>query len=85
MKLTQQQRKQIRQLAGLKKHDHPPVEVVPGDSPPVERGEAHHWETATGIRICYPSAYAKVGWSSMTYICSSRRVEVGIDWVSTNI
>jgi len=61
-----------------------PVEVIAGCAAPEERGHSWHYETRGGTRISHPSAYAKFGWSNMVYVCSTRRVEVGIDWLVAN-
>jgi hypothetical protein len=58
------------------------VRLIPGDSPPRVRGVYGGWQTKGGREIRYPSAYSKVGWSNMTYVCSTRRVEVGVDWLA---
>lgn len=74
-------RKELRELAGLGPYDHPPVEIVEGSNPPRERGDSFHWETKGGTRIYHPSAYSRRGWSNMVYVGSSRRVEVGREWL----
>jgi hypothetical protein len=70
-----------RCAAGLDKHDHPPVVVRPGDAAPALTGERWYYETRGGTRIDHPHAYSQVGWSSMVYRPSTRRVEVGADWL----
>jgi hypothetical protein len=61
-----------------------PVVVVEGDSAPVETGDSWHYETKGGTRIMHPSAYKKLGFSNMVYVSSTRRVEVGLDWLISN-
>lgn len=59
------------------------IEVIPGIAlAPRSVGESYHYETRTGLRIYHPSAYAKVGWSSMVYCASTRRVVVGGLWAA---
>lgn len=58
-----------------------PVVVVPGDADPCETGHSFYYETKGGKPISYPKAYAKRGWSSMRYVRSNRRVEVGADYL----
>jgi hypothetical protein len=58
-----------------------PVEVVDGASGPRECGHSWHYETRGGTRIDHPSAYARTGWSNMVYCHSTRRVEVGREWL----
>jgi hypothetical protein len=59
-----------------------PVTVEQGDSPPRWEGEGSYYETRTGIRIHHPSAYSKVGWSSMVYCCSTLTIVVGSRWLA---
>ena len=65
----------IRQLAKAPRYV--PVVLIPGDSPPKYMGSGWHYETHGGTWIRHPSAYRKAGWSNMTYVNSSLRVEVG--------
>jgi len=74
---TEFERVAARRAAGLDKHDHPPVVVRPGDATPALTGDRWHYETRGGTRIDHPHAYSQVGWSSMVYCTSTRRVEVG--------
>jgi hypothetical protein len=58
-----------------------PVRVVEGSVKPRHAGESWGYTTRTGIPISHPSAYSRVGWSSMIYQPSTRRVEVGAEYV----
>jgi hypothetical protein len=72
-------RRLARQAAGA--HTNCPVEIVAGNTSPHVTGESYHWTTRTGIRVRHPSAYARVGWSSLVYCSSSLAVQVGLDWI----
>jgi hypothetical protein len=74
-------RTQLRVLAGLSVRDRTPVELVPGDAPPVVRGEPWHYETRGGRLVHYPNAYARVGWSNLVYVHSTVRLVVGEEWL----
>lgn len=78
---TKTERVAARCAAGLNRHDHPPVVVRPGDAAPALSGERWYYQTRGGTRINHPHAYSQVGWSSMVYRPSTRRVEVGADWL----
>ncbi len=58
-----------------------PVEIVDGNAEPTERGHSWYYETRGGTRIDHPSAYSRFGWSNMVYVGSTRRVEVGFEWL----
>lgn len=73
-------RRIARTVAGAHKSCH--VDVVAGDSAPQLAGESYYWETRGGRRINHPGAYARSGWSNMSYVSSSLRVEVGSDWLA---
>lgn len=72
-------RRAIRDAAGARRHR--PIVVVAGAEPPATTGKSGGWYTLGGTPIMYASAYRKKGWSNMTYVCSSRRVSVGADWL----
>ena len=78
--LTQEQRRIVRLLA---RESYPyPVVVVEGKSfAPRVTGRGSCYTNGRGEVIRHPSAYAKVGRSSMMYRHSNRRVEVGARWV----
>jgi hypothetical protein len=57
------------------------VYVIDGGSAPKHKGTRGHHETRGGSWIVHPSAYSRTGWSNMRYVCSTRRVEVGQEWV----
>ena len=71
----------IRKHLGLDEHSRIPVCVVGGSQEPTIVGESWGWETRTGIPIRHPTAYSKVGWSSMVYRASTKRIEVGEEWL----
>ncbi len=59
------------------------IEIVPGIAlAPRSVGHSYHYETKSGRRIWHPSAYSRRGWSSMVYCSSTRRVQVGSDWIA---
>jgi hypothetical protein len=73
-------RRTIREAADASRPNLP-VEIIDGDSAPRECGESWHYETRGGTVIAHPSAYARTGWSNMEYCPSTRRVEVGRQWL----
>jgi hypothetical protein len=77
---TLDERRVIRRAAGA--DPHVPVRVVEGDMPLVLRGHRCHWTTKGGSHICHPNAYSAKGWSNMVYHHSTRRVEVGREWMA---
>lgn len=59
------------------------IEVVPGVAlAPRTIGRGWNYTTRTGRPILYPTAYAGKGWSSMVYHRSTRRVQVGEQWLA---
>jgi hypothetical protein len=78
---TLKQRKLVREYVGNASSTQPVI-VVPGDQPPHWRGESYRWETRTGILVRHPTAYARVGWSSMIYIRSTLCLCVGATWLA---
>lgn len=80
--ITEHQRHLVRLAAN--RGEYPgaePVLVEEGAGPARFRGEGYHWTTKTGIRINHPGAYAKKGWSSMNYVCSTLHYTVGAETV----
>ena len=60
-----------------------PIEIISGVAvAPRTVGQSWHYTTRTGIPIAHPGAYATVGWSSMVYHHSTRRVIVGEQWLA---
>lgn len=51
---------------------------------PTFEGDVCHYTNRSGERIHHPAAYAKKGFSSIVYVCSTRRVEVGSEWLKVN-
>jgi hypothetical protein len=74
---AQQYRSWIRSQA--RAASHLPIAVVDGPSAPQELGERGYWTTPSGRTIVrHPNAY---GYPTL-YHCSTRRVEVGRDWLA---
>ena len=80
--ITSRGRTEIRRHAGVTRSGAMPVVVVTGDSEPTVLGRSFQYETKGGTVINHPSAYGKFGWSNMVYRHSTRRVEVGREWLS---
>jgi hypothetical protein len=57
-----------------------PISIIDGDSPPILVGESYHYQNKSGDKIQYPNAYRKA-WGKPVYINSTRRIEVGSDWL----
>jgi hypothetical protein len=85
MELSRELRRIVRRIAGIGRYGWTgiPVEVVDGSNPPRVAGDYWHYETRGGRRIYHPTAYSKKGWSNMVYVHSTRRVEVGKDWLNS--
>lgn len=63
-----------------------PVVVMPKNTrPPEFKGHSSGYETRTGIPIRHPSAYSKVGWSSMVYRHSTCHIQVGEYWCRSKV
>jgi hypothetical protein len=76
MKATTEQRRLVRAVAGAE--NNLDVDVVPGGEAPKAVGRYGYHTTPSGNTIVrHPHAY---GWRTV-YHCSSRRVEVGEDWL----
>lgn len=61
---------------------HWPVVVVPGDGSPSPEGCAAYYTNARGNVVHHPNAYRRA-WGKPTYHHSTRRVEVGDEWLAT--
>lgn len=57
------------------------IDIIDGDSKPALVGHSYHWTNRSGDVIRHPSAYARKGWSSLCYSPSTRRIEVGREWL----
>lgn len=80
--MTPQQRTAIRSRFNLEKVTSVPVVSIPGSlMPPKLTGKRGGWFTIGGTMIYHPNAYAKKGWSNMTYRCSTRVIYVGANWL----
>ena len=82
--LTKKQKSSIRRLARVS-DSFPRINIIAGDCPPKEVGCSFYHTNRSGDIIDYPNAYASVGWSSMVYHPSTRRIIVGEDWIKQNI
>ena len=51
------------------------INFVEGGQPPEEKGDSYYWKKGTQIRTTMP------GYPGWKYIPSTRRIEVGKDWV----
>jgi hypothetical protein len=62
------------------------IKIIPdcNDAPSI-KGEGWYFTTRGGTRIMHPSAYSKRGWRNMVYQASTRRIEVGVEWVNDKI
>jgi hypothetical protein len=77
--LSKKQRKAILKSADAK---YIRIRIIPGIAlAPKETGESWYYTTRGGARILHPSAYSKRGFSNMVYHASTRRIEVGQQWV----
>lgn len=75
--LTNSERRMVRELAG-ESWTARPVAVVEGYVAPRLAGRSYYWTTLSGRTIVrHPNAY---GWPTL-YHASTRRVEVGADWI----
>ena len=76
-------RTRLRLLVGCGNMERYPIYQIAGDDGPYFCGTGWYWETHGGVRIHYPSAYSKKGWSNMRYVESTHRIEVGVDWLKS--
>jgi len=72
--------KVVRAEVGLSGSPYP-IKVVNGFQEPTTEGRKSRYTTRTGLPIYHPSAYAKRGWSSMVYHCSTLEIVVGAGWL----
>ena len=73
-------RRIARQYAGAEANLY--VEVLPGGDAPHVAGRSYYWVTPGGRPVHYPAAYRRA-YGRPVYRPSSRRVEVGVDWLTT--
>lgn len=57
-----------------------PLVVVDGEEPPQLKGRSSYYTNKNGTEIRWPNAYRKA-WGKTIYNPSSRRIEVGANWV----
>lgn len=60
------------------------VVIVDGDTPPGVEGERGHWLTRDGKRVDSPKEQGQLGWRNMSYVPSTMRFSIGIDWLREN-
>jgi hypothetical protein len=61
-----------------------PIKIIDGDSAPKLKGSSFHYENKRGDIIQHPNAYRKA-WGKPIYIPSSKRIEVGANWILNNL
>jgi hypothetical protein len=76
-------KKWIREVAGAK-GTCCPIKVVIGNNPPTLKGRRWHYQNKSGDVIRYVNAY-KRAWGKPIYVHSTRRIEVGSDWLLTGL
>lgn len=80
--MTTKQRTAIRRLAGVRRYDSRPIVIVDGNAAPHVTGHSYYHTTPSGKTIVrHPAAYR---WPTQ-YHCSTRRVEVGADWIKEHL
>jgi len=70
----------IRHNQGCYTRSDAPVYLIEGKSAPHWRGHSFRYTTKTGKPVHHPNAYRKA-WGKPVYVQSSRRIEVGREWV----
>jgi hypothetical protein len=75
-------KREIRKSVGA--HTNCPVVIVNGSSPPKLIGSSFYYENKSGDIIWHPLAYRKA-WGKPIYIRSTKRVEVGSEWLLKNL
>lgn len=81
--MSKQAARLCRQLCNTRRTDNVRVILVPGSEEPHIEGMGSHYVTRGGRRIWHPTAYAKTGFGNMIYVASTRRIEVGADWINS--
>lgn len=83
---TRKLRNLVRKHVGVCALNRYPILVVK-DSTAAPKLTGHNWHytTTTGKPIHHPSAYSKVGWSSMVYKSSTREIQVGALWLQKQV
>jgi hypothetical protein len=76
-------RRWIREVAGSKT-TRCPIVVVKGADPPTLKGRGWYYKNKSGDVIRYVNAY-KRAWGKPIYVHSTRRIEVGSDWLLTGL
>ena len=76
-------KKWIREVANAKGSTCP-IKVVAGSNPPALKGRGWYYQNKSGDVIRYVNAY-KRAWGKPIYVHSTRRIEVGSDWLLTGL
>jgi len=58
-----------------------PIKIIESSDNPKLVGSSWGWYTRGGSYIRYPSGYARKGRSNMIYSPSTKKIEVGKDWL----
>ena len=61
-----------------------PIYIVSGNQPPKLMGRSYYYTNKSGDEIRHPNAYRRA-WGKPIYMPSTRRVEVGSDWLLNNL
>jgi len=85
MELSRKVKRAVRLAAGVRRTNTPVVVIEGSDQAPTIKGTGWHYTTRGGTYIAHPSSYMRRGWSNMLYCPSTRRVEVGDQWVARNL
>lgn len=73
----------IRKSIGLNRSGSPPIQVVSGRQAPKLSGQSFYFTNKKGDIIRFPNAY-RTAWGKPIYHKSSRRIEVGRNWLLKN-
>jgi hypothetical protein len=61
-----------------------PIQIVSGSSPPKLCGRSYYYTNRSGAEIRYPNAYRRA-WGKPIYMPSTRRIQVGSEWVLNSL
>lgn len=61
-----------------------PITIVNGNNPPKLKGRSYYYTNKSGHEIHHPSAYRKA-WGKPIYHASTIRIEVGDDWLLSQL
>ena len=83
--LTKTQSLRVRHSLGARNLIGANVIIIPGIAlAPQRSGSGSYHTNRSGDLVRHPSAYAKVGWSSLVYHSSSDTITVGRDWLKNS-